>query len=128
MESTGADIKEFEALSYLDKWRVSRCLVRGEAPADPAKAVAAMALAEKYQRQTRGLRSAIKWTPLLLIIIASVSTIFALLDGNELRLLLNPLLILMSGLQYVLNPLTRPKNMARSLEASRRVAASFSSE
>ncbi|HEU5254156.1 MAG TPA: hypothetical protein VFU16_12625 [Solirubrobacterales bacterium] len=121
--STGGEIKEFEALSYMDKWRVSRCLVRGEAPEDPAKAVAAVALAEKYQSQSHSYRGAILWLPLVLIVLASISTIFALIDGNELRLLMNALIILLGGLQYVMNPIVRPKNMARSLEASRRVAA-----
>jgi hypothetical protein len=114
-------MQTFNALSYGDKWRVSRCLARGEAPRDPRMAVAAVELAEDYQRQSRAFRGLARWLPVILVVVATCITVSSAIEGDHLTLILNVLLALGGVGQLLFNPAARPKNTARSLEASRRV-------
>lgn len=115
--------EELRALSYGDRFRLSRHLARGEAPFDPRMAAAAVEIAENYQSKSRSHVALIGWAPLLLIIFNAFLFTAAASDGDQLGLALYGLIILVSGVNLMLNPLTRPKNMARSVEAARRVAA-----
>jgi hypothetical protein len=45
------DMWTFKALSYGERWRVTRLVAKGEAPSDPPMAAAAVELAESCQRR-----------------------------------------------------------------------------
>jgi hypothetical protein len=65
-------------------------------------AVAAVELAESYQRQGR---------------------VVTALNGDVLVVIVMALVMLINIAHLTLNPITRPQNVAHSLEASRRVSA-----
>jgi hypothetical protein len=117
-------MQAFKALSWGDKLRVSRHLARGQAPADPLLATAAVELAESYPRQGRFLAAAMRWFPLISLPLFGLAAIFAAVEGDHFGLVLYGLWVVGNLAQLVLNPVTRPKNMARALEAAKRVAAS----
>jgi len=114
--------KEFQALSYGDKFRLSRYLARGEAPRDPRMAAAAVEIGESYQRRSRGYIALICWVPVFIIVCNGYLLTSAAIDGDQLRLILSALIVLGSAMDLILNPLIRPKSMARSVEAARRIA------
>jgi len=114
------NMEAFKALSFGEKWRVRGFLIRGSAPDDPRLALAAVELADGYQRQE--LASWMRWLPGMLVALASAGFILNALDGDLLGMILNGLTALAAAAQYLLNPATRPKNVARAAEASRRVA------
>lgn len=117
------EMQTFKALPYRDKLRVSRHLARGQAPGDPRMAAAAVELAESYQRQERLLVMFLRWSPLILLVIGGVGAVFDAIDGDQFGLILYALIALGGIWDLMFNPLTRPKNMARSLEASRRISS-----
>ena len=113
----------FNALSYGDKVRVTRCLTRGKAPSDPRLAAAAVELAESYRHQSRAQAAFMRWAPVLTAVVLSVLTIPAALAG-DLPMAIAFFLVVLCSIAYIaLDPVARPKNVARSLEASRQVAA-----
>jgi hypothetical protein len=116
------EMQVFRALPYRQKLRVGRCLARGEAPTDPQMAAAAVELAASYQRQDRLDAVAYRWAPLILLVCAACLAISAIDRGDELSLIINTLVVLTSVMHFAVSPATRPKNMARALEASRRIA------
>src|SRR4051812_8161662 len=117
------DMQVFRALPYRKKLRVSRCPIRGEAPADPRLAVAAVELAGKYQRQSASTTAFMRWAPAFIILSSAILMISAIDRGDNLLLIGSALVVLGHIAQYAFNPATRPKNTARALEASTRVAA-----
>lgn len=117
-------MQTFNALSYGDKWRVSGYLRRGEAPRDARMAVAAVELGESYQRRGRVYTTAIRWWPVVAIVIFGFTAIPAVAEANTLQAILFAVLVLATLGQLAVDPAMRPKNIARSLEASRRVLAS----
>jgi hypothetical protein len=124
MWAVDEEMQTFNELPYRDKWRVSRCLVRGEAPRDPRKAAAAVELAESYQRQRRRDGAFLFWLPVALIVGAGCLAVLDAVEGDLLRVITFALVVLSGIEQLMFNPITRPKNMARALEASRRIVAS----
>lgn len=123
MWPTSDKTQTFNALSYGDKVRVTRCLARGKAPAEPGLAVAAVELAECYRHQSRAYATFMRWTPVLTVLILSALTIPAAIAG-DLSMAISFFLVVLAGVAYiVLDPAARPSNVARSLEASRQVAA-----
>jgi hypothetical protein len=78
-------MQAFQALSYRDKWRVTRFLTRGDAPDDPRMAAAAVELAESYQRRRRGYSMFIRWLLTITIVVAGVVAIAAAVEGEALR-------------------------------------------
>jgi hypothetical protein len=117
------EMQTFKTLSYRDKVRVSSRLARGRAPADPLLATAAVELAESYQRQKRFLVAAMRWFLVFSVPFFALAAVFAAVAGDQRGLILYGLLFVGNLAQFVLNPVTRPKNMARALEASKRVTA-----
>jgi hypothetical protein len=111
--------EEFQALSYGDKFRLSRCLARGEAPRDPRMAAAAIEIGEIYMSKSQGYIVATRWGPALIVVLNALFLTLALINGDEVRLILGVLIALGSAVDLVLSPLTRPKNMARAVEGSR---------
>jgi hypothetical protein len=120
--------EEFQALSYADKFRLSRCLARGEAPRDPRMAAAAIEIGEIYKSKSQSHIAGIRWSPVLIVVLNALLLTFALIDGDEVRLILAALIALASTADLVLSPLTRPKNMARAIEGSRWVEGTRASE
>jgi hypothetical protein len=116
-------MQSFQALPYREKLRISRCLIRGEAPTDPRLAAAAVELAEKYQRQSRSASAFMRWGPAFIILCSTFLMIAAIDKGDGLVAISSAVVILGHLAQYAFNPATRPKNTARAMEASKRVAA-----
>lgn len=114
-------MQAFRALSYGDKWRVSRSVARGEAPADFRMAPAAIELAESYQRH-RGETALMRWFPFFMIAAAGFFAVSYAIDGDKLGLIVNAVIVLANVAQLFFNPASRPRNLTRSLEASRRIA------
>jgi hypothetical protein len=113
----------FNALSYGDKVRVTRCLVQGKAPDDPRLATAAVELAESYRHQSRVHAAFMRWSPVLTAVVLSALTIPAAIAG-DLPMAIAFFLVALCSIAYIVfDPAARPKNVARSLEASRQVAA-----
>jgi len=112
---------KFRELSSVDQFRVLRFLTRGEASDDPALAAITLETAEHYQTKSHILSAFYRWWPVVLALFLVVGILPDALDGQIGMVIL--LLLLALGLFWhvMLNPWTRPKNVARSMEASRRV-------
>lgn len=111
------------ALSYREQWRVRGYLVRGEAPSDPRMAVAAVELAERYQRRGRIVTKVMRWWPAFMIVVFGFATFSNALEGDTGMTIVYAVIVLGSLAQLLFDPIMRPKQTARSLEASRRVIA-----
>lgn len=109
----------FRALSYGDRLRLSRCLARGEAPLNPRMAAAAVEVGESYERGGSANSALIRWMPVFLIVCNGFLLITAVIDGDQVKLVLSALIVLVSTVDLALNPMARPKNLARSVEAAR---------
>jgi ABC-type multidrug transport system fused ATPase/permease subunit len=119
-------MRTFQALSYGEKWRVTRLMAKGEAPHDPRMAAAVVELAARYQRRGRGEPMLYRFLAIVLILVAVALAILAAADGDALVMSAMALIALTNVAQLAFNPLLRPKNVARSLEASRRVSVAES--
>lgn len=115
-------MQAFNALSSEDRWRVRRAVFRGEAPRDPRMAPAAVELAQSYQQHGRRERW-LYWFYAVGGIVAIIGAIFCAIDGNLLMVAVFALLTSISVSNLALNPVTRPKRVARSLAASRNLTA-----
>jgi hypothetical protein len=123
MWPSGKKTQIFSALPYGDKVRVTRCLARGKAPDDPRLAAAAVELAESYRHQGRAQAAFIRWAPVLIAVILSALTVPAAI-GGDLPMAIAFFLVALCSIAYIVfDPAAQPKNVARSLEASRQVAA-----
>jgi predicted nucleic acid-binding Zn ribbon protein len=119
-------MRMYQALSYGDKWRVTRQVAKGEAPHDPRMAAAAVELAERYQRKGRNESMLYRFLAIALILVGVALAILAAVDGDALLMSAMALIALTNAGQLVFNPMLRQKNVARSLEASRRVSGTGS--
>lgn len=114
----------FETLSCRDKIRVTRFLTKGKAPVDRQLAAAAVELAEGYQQQNQTYTVFNRWAPVFTAVILSVLIIPGALAG-DLPMAIAFCLVALSSIAYImLDPVARPNNVARSLEASRQVIGS----
>ncbi len=84
-------------------------------------AAAAVALAEGYQRQ--GHMGSLRWLATAIVVLMVPAAIYVALEGDALKAVLWGSLALSNAAQLMFNPAMRPKSVARSLEASRRVIA-----
>lgn len=123
MWDTDEEMQAFKALPYRDKLRVGRCLARGQAPADRHLAAAAVELAESYQRKSRGYLALLRWFPVFLMVIGGLGVALNATGGDPLGLVIYALYLPMGFAYLACSPVTRPKNMARALEASRLVSS-----
>lgn len=114
-------MEAFKALSFGDRWRVSRCVYRGEAPRDPRLAAAAIELAESFRHQRSGGR--LRWFAILVGIVVAVVAVLGAMAGDPLTAVVFGLAALVNIGQMAINPRFRPKSVARSLEASRAAVA-----
>jgi hypothetical protein len=126
MSSTNDETQAYQALSRRDKWRVRRYLRRGEAPADGRMAAAAVELAERYQGMSRFDMWGMRWGPVIIFATVGMGVISNAADGDRLGLIIWALLGLGNIGSLLFNSAPSPKNMARSLEASRQLVASIS--
>jgi hypothetical protein len=104
-----------------DQFRVFRFLTRGEAPAERKLAAITLDAAERYQTRSRVLSALFRWLPIALAFSLIVSSLSGALDGR-----VEMVVVLLFGAlglvgNLMLNPWTRPTNVARSLKASRGV-------
>jgi predicted nucleic acid-binding Zn ribbon protein len=120
--TSSGDMRMYQALSYGDKWRVTRQVAKGEAPHDPRMASAAVELAERYQRRGRNESTLYRFLAIALILVGVALAILAAIEGHALVMGSMALIALTNAGQLVFNPMLRQKNVARSLEASRRVS------
>lgn len=123
MPVVGAEMPAFQALPDGDKWRVSRLLVRGKVPSDPRMAAAAVELAESYHCRGRACKAFSRWVPVVTAVWIFTRTIPGAIEGGVGDAILVAVVILGAAGHLVLNPAMRPRNVARSLEASRRVVS-----
>jgi hypothetical protein len=84
-------------------------------------AAAAVELAESCQNS--GEMPLYRGVAILLILVSLALAVWAAADGDALLMSAMALVALSGVAQFAFNPMTRPKNVARSLEASRRVSA-----
>jgi|GEM_PF-2969727 len=119
MWRTEENMETFRALSFGEKWSIRGYVARGSAPSNPRLARAAIELAESYQRQR--LYAGMRWLPGVMIAIGLAGLLLNALDGDQIGTILNVLIIVVAVAQYILNPATKPKNVARSVEASRQI-------
>jgi hypothetical protein len=82
-------------------------------------AAAAVEIGEIYQGKSRSYIEAIRWVPVVVVVLNAFILTSAAIDGDELRLILSALIVLGSGADLMFSPLTRPKNMARAVEGAR---------
>jgi hypothetical protein len=87
-------------------------------------ATAAVELAESYQRQSRAYIALMRWFPAFMVVGLGYVTISHAVDGDTSLVIVYSLIVALSALHLLFNPAVRPKNMGRSLEASRRVVTS----
>lgn len=114
---------KFQTLSSSEQLRVYRFLTQGESPHDPELAAVTLEVGERYQAQ-RSIRAAVmRWGPIVFSLFFGAFTIAGTLDGEIGYAILLALIVLASIGNLMLNPASRPKNVARSVEASRRSAA-----
>jgi len=117
---------KFREISSLDQFRVCRYLTRGKAPDDPELAAILLDAGRGYQTKSRALAALLGWLPIVLGLSLIHSTLPGALNG-QVEMVILVLLIVLGGVgNMLLNPWTRPKNVAKSMEASRRVVASRS--
>lgn len=121
------EMQTFRALSYGEKWRVTRLIAKGEAPQDPGMAAAAVELAESYQRKEGGTSTLFRWLAIMLALAAGGLVALATVDGDVPVMIAMALIVLTNVGHLALNPAARPQNVARSLEASRQVSAAAGS-
>lgn len=112
---------KFRELSSFDQFRVFRFLTRGDAPDDPVLAAITLDAAGRYQTQSRVLAALFRWWPMVLALLLIALTLPRALDGQVEMVIFFLFIVLGVVGNIMLNPWTRPKNVARSLEASRRV-------
>jgi hypothetical protein len=67
------DMRIYQALSYGEKWRVTRLVATGEAPHDPRMAAAAVELAEHYQHKGRGEPTLYRFLAIALVLVGVAS-------------------------------------------------------
>ncbi len=128
MRSLIGETPTFQSLSSLDQLRVLRSLTRGAAPSDPRLAAAAVEWAESYQRRKSISRLYLGWLPIVAIVGFGFAAIPAFVEWEPV-IVGGYALILLGGIgQLFLNPFTRPKNVTRSLEASRQLISSRAPE
>lgn len=118
---------KFRELSSIDQFRVCRFLTRGESPDDPELAAITLDVAKHYQTKSRALAALFRWLPAVLALSLLVSTFSGALDGQAEMVIFFLLAVFGVAGNIMLNPWSRPKNVARSMEASKRIVSQLPS-
>lgn len=114
---------KFRKLSSFDQFRVCRFLTRGEAPDDPELAAITVDAGGRYQAESRALAALLGWWPMVLAFFLIVWVLPGALDGQVEMVIVFLFVVLGVVGNVMLNPWTRPKNVTRSMDASRQIAA-----
>lgn len=85
---------------------------------------AAVEVAERLESQRPAYRALLRWFPVILAVLFCGLAVLNAVQGEALRFALYGFIALVNLAQLMLLPATRPGNVAKSLAASRRVAAS----
>lgn len=109
----------FRALTYREKWQVRKSVAQGKAPQDPRMAGAAVELAESCRRK-RGESPLHRFMAVALVLMSVTLGIVSVIQGDPLLASAMALVALNNAAQLAINPMCRPKNVDRTLEASRR--------
>jgi hypothetical protein len=117
----------FQGLSSLEQLRVSRFLTKGQSPNDPELAAVTLEVGEHYQAQGAVRAKVMRWSPIVFSLFFAFFTLPGALDGEVWKVTLFVLIVVGFIGNLMLNPSTRPKNVAKSMEASRRVVDQMSS-
>lgn len=119
---------KFRELSSFEQFRVCRFLTRGEAPDDPGLAAITLDAAGRYQTKSRVLAVLFRWWPMVLALFLVIFALPGALDGQVEMVIF--LLFIALGVvgNITLNPWTRPKNVSKSMEASRRIVIQVRSQ
>jgi len=113
------------ALRIGDRLRVTRFVKKGEAPDDPQMAPAAIEVAEGFQRaHGRAYYDRVRWFVLLVMVVTGASAVWFATGGETMQAILNAWVALTLLGSLSISPMYWPKNVARSLEASRAVVGS----
>lgn len=118
---------KFQALSSSEQLRVYRFLTQGESPDDPELAAVTLEVGERYQAQYPIRAAVMRWGPIAFSLFFGAFTILGMLDGEIGYVILFVLIVLGFIGNLMLNPASRPKNVARSVEASRRSVVQMAS-
>jgi hypothetical protein len=118
---------KFQALSSSEQLRVYRFLTQGESPHDRELAAVTLEVGEHYQAQPPIRTAVMRWGPIAFSLFFGAFTISGTLDGEIGYAILFALIVLGVIGNLMLNPASRPKNVARSVEASRRSVAQMAS-
>lgn len=119
---------KFQALSSSEQLRVNRFLTQGKSPDDPEFAALTIEVGERYQAQ-RPIHAAImRWGPMAFSLFFAAFALLGIINGEIGYVILLALIVLGSIGNLMLNPASQPKNVARSVEASRQIVARMDSQ
>lgn len=116
---------KFQQLSSYERFRVFRLLAKGETANDPELAGVMLETADHFRSQSRVKAGVFRWTPIVLALLLAVGVLPAVVDGQVGMAFFLLFIAICTVANVMLNPWTRPRNVARSAEASRRVLASI---
>lgn len=118
-------IAAIKALPVGDRLRVIWLLRWGKAPKDRQWAAAAAAMAEGFQRaHGRAYWVRLRWFALFVMVVTGSFAVWFATGGATLQAISNAALALVTLISLIISPMFWPKNVARSLEASRAVVGS----
>jgi len=86
-------------------------------------AAAAIELAENCQDRMVAQSALVRRLPVIAGVLLGAAAIYFAIEGDALVAVLNGIAATTNFAQLILNPMFRPRNVARSLEASRQVVA-----
>jgi hypothetical protein len=116
---------KFQQLSSYERFGVFRLLAKGETANDPELAGVMLETADHFRSQSRVKTGVFRWTPIVLALLLAVGALSAVVDGQVGMAFFLLFIAICAVANIMLNPWTRPRNVARSAEASRRVLASI---
>lgn len=114
---------KFRELSSFDQFRVCWYLTRGDSPDDPELAAVTLGAARGYQIRSRALTALLGWWPVVLAVVLIAWVLPGALSGQAGMVFLLLLIVMGVVANFLLNPWTRPKNVAKSMEAAGLTAA-----
>jgi len=116
----------FQQLSSYEQFRVYRLLTKGETASDPELAAITLEAAGHFRSQNRVKARVFRWVPIVLALCLAVGALPDAVEGQVGVVFFLVFILLSVVANFMLNPWTRPKNVAKSMEASRRAVASRS--
>ncbi len=87
-------------------------------------AAAAIELAENCQDRMAAQSALVRRLPVIAGVLLGAAAIYFAIEGDALVAVLNGIAAATNFAQLILNPMFRPRNVARSLQASRQAVAS----